>query len=82
MGRIADQIAEGDDAPPVKPNKLDRILESLDGDDRPIVEAWLADVDVSDEDIEERLYAVDIRCSDSTIRRWRRARRLAGMWAA
>lgn len=82
MGRIAEQAAEDDGEPLFKPNKVDRILESLDDEDRPIVEAWLADPAMSDEEIEERLFAADIQCSDSTIRRWRRLRRRAGEWAA
>ena len=76
MGRIAEA---GDVfALPVNDtyrNKVDDILERLDDEDRAIVLAWLRDPDVGEEDIEFRFKTFQIRCSDSTVRRWRRMQR-------
>ena len=80
MGIIAERVAEGLPQPEPRPSKLDRILSSLDDEDRTIVLGWLHDDDIGTEVIETRLLACDIACSDSTIRRWRRQNVTA--WAA
>ena len=83
MGRIADAGDLFDTGNHTFTNKLDRILDELDADDRGIVLSWLAS-DMGDEEIEMRLGAFDIRCSDSTIRRWRnyQQRGLGRQWGA
>lgn len=74
MGIIAERQANAPEQPPaVKRNKVDRILDRLDDDDRSIVHGWLCDLDMGEETLEAELFAVGIVCSDSTIRRWRRA---------
>jgi hypothetical protein len=72
LGIIAERVAEGLPQPEPRPSKLDRILSSLDDEDRAIVLGWLHDNEVGTEDVEERLRACGIHCSDSTVRRWRR----------
>jgi hypothetical protein len=85
MGRIADAVdTEVDLGPRVFTNKVDTVLERLDDDDdRAVVLSWLLS-DLGDEEVEQRLLAHDIGCSDSTIRRWRRyqARGMGRQWAA
>lgn len=85
MGRIAD-AANDDDADGLTfTNKVDTVLERLDDDaDRAVVLSWLFDPDVGDEEVELRLLAHGIRCSDSTIRRWRvfQARGMGRPWVA
>lgn len=76
MGRIADTVGQQPDAGDLPPftNKVDVVLESLDDDDdRRVVLSWLRDPLVADELIEDRLRCHGFACSDSTIRRWRRA---------
>lgn len=79
MGRIADEASTGG---AVRPNKVDRILESLDDDDRAVVMAWLHDDEMGDVAIELQLWGYDIAVSDSTIRTWRRRRGIRTVWAA
>jgi len=83
MGRIADESQTEEPTPRLFTNKADTVLERLDDEDRAVVLSWLRS-DMVDEDIEERLLAHDIACSDSTIRRWRRYQRLGmgRVWAA
>lgn len=79
MGRIADNVDDSVTDVAVFTNKVDTILERLDDDeDRAVVLSWLLDPDVSDQAVEMRLRAHDIRCSDSTVRLWRRYQQ-AGM---
>ena len=75
MGRIADAVASGEHAVDDWrfTNKVDTILELLDDDDRAIVLGWLLAPDIGCESVEKLLRHHQIRCSDSTIRRWRDA---------
>jgi len=72
MGIIADHVAHGLPEPPPKPGIVDRILASLDDEDRAIVTDWLHDPDVKHVWIEDRLRCFGIPVSDSEIGRWRR----------
>lgn len=86
MGRIADAVDDRDITDGhTFTNKVDAVLERLDDDeDRAVVLSWLMSPDIGDEEVEQRLLAHGIHCSDSTIRRWRRYQS-AGMgrtWAA
>jgi hypothetical protein len=80
MGIIADHVAHGLPDPPPKPGIVDRILASLDDEDRAIVTGWLHDPDVAHVWIEARLNAAEYPVSDSEIGRWRRKNGAA--WAA
>ena len=84
MGRIADAGDTFTDTGRTFTNKMDRVLEELDDDDRAVVLSWLADGDIGDEQLEMRLLAFDIFVSDSTIRRWRNYQRrgMGRVWAA
>ena len=85
MGRIAANVATSvDEPPPTFSNKVDTMLEDLeDDDDRAVVLGWLRSR-MAEEELEQRLLAHGIQCSDSTIRRWRRyqAAGLGRAWAA
>ena len=85
MGRIADAASDDTDVGLTFTNKVDAVLERLDDDaDRHVVLSWLFDPDVGDEEVEWRLLAHGIRCSDSTIRRWRvfQSKGLGRSWVA
>ena len=77
MGIIADTVAAGalNVPPPPIANKFARLLAELDDADHAIVMSWVSEL--SDEDVEERLHAVGLHCSDTTIRKWRRQQRRA-----
>jgi len=82
LGHIAERVAQGIPAAvdERRGDKVDRILAELDDEDRAIVESWLHDRHLSQEDVERKLDACGIQCSDSTIRRWRK--RNAPAWGA
>ena len=86
MGRIADAAADDDvEHVDVFTNKVDDILDNLeDDDDRAVVLSWLLSPSMPDETVEFKLFAHGIRCSDTTIHRWRsyQARGLGRPWAA
>ena len=86
MGRIADAANDDDvDVGLVFTNKVDTVLDRLDDDDdRRVVLSWLFDPDIGDEEVEIRLRKHGIRCSDSSIYRWRRfqAEGLGRVWVA
>lgn len=86
MGRIADADSNGDfdvDDDWRFTNKVDTILGQLDDADRGVVLSWLLS-DLGEEHVEARLRRHRIRCSDSTIRRWRAAQSegVGRPWAA
>ena len=76
MGRLTDNDAAAPPTAGTKRTKLDVILEQMDDDDRDLLTSWLHDTTVGCEDIELRLLAAEVDVSDSTIRRWRRLRRI------
>lgn len=80
MGRIADLAKQADESTEWT-NKVDDILAELDDEDRDVVMSWLLDPSVADQEIEYRFADFDIACSDSTVRQWRRRRKVA-KWAA
>lgn len=69
MGRIADGLT---DEPTPRRNKVDRILDELDDDDRVIVEGWLCDGDMGARPISDKLHAYGIELSPDRIWTWRR----------
>jgi hypothetical protein len=72
VGRIAESVTTAHTVERVHVNKVDRVLDALDDEDRAVVLSWLRDPLTGEEEIEDRLHEHGIACSDSTVRRWRR----------
>ena len=81
MGKLTDQDAERRRTGP-SGCIVDRLLESMDDDDRALLLSWLHDAQLGAPTIERRLRDAGFDVSDSSIHRWRNRNDARSVWAA